>query len=339
MTTTFDHSSGSPNTRVGDLRLDPEPIVHPNGDREFRRPDKRTKRTPEQSRERWGNLGLGLVTFLLLGITVLAGWVSIKAQYDFILGEKGDHTAAWMEAVLIDLMAVSMSTLGLVMALKGKSSLIERILALVAVAASIGMNLLSADLTDFRSVAVWVLAPLVYAVTSDRLIVTVRRFMSVEEDGNPLSSLKGLVLWFLRLCMDPIGTLKGFRSWVLTLPVGPGGHRLPAKADTGIDPDPEPTKVRADRLDTDTDIVVEADTVPAIEADTGHEDTDMSAPDIEPVKVPVATVTDMSARKGRQAEALELMSARPDITAKELAAELGVTDRQARRYMSARKSA
>ncbi|GAA2726335.1 DUF2637 domain-containing protein [Actinocorallia aurantiaca] len=293
-----------------------------------------------QGKAKAGNALLIASSVLLFAVAAAAMFVSFKAQYAFIYAEKQDHTAAVLESLILDGGAVIVAMIGLALALKGMSAFMCRVLNLLFIGASVAMNVFSADL-GVASISVWAMAPVVYALTSDLLISNVRRLMVTEEEDGPIRKAKGLFLWVLRLTFHFNSTFNGFRAWTETLPVGPSGFVAPAvEPDTKPDTDPEPTKVRADRLDTDIVPGIEADILPAIEADT-KPDTDMSAPDIAPDKVsaPVATVTDMSARKGRQAEALALMSARPDITSAELAAELGVSVRQARRYMPARKSA
>jgi hypothetical protein len=100
----------------------------------------------------------------------------------------------------------------------------------VCVGISIAMNALAAT-SGWRALAVWVMAPVVYALASDTLIGVIRAYTvarqraldeTLADDGvTPLQVVGAVLLWALRLGLAPASTLRGFRRWVLTTPVSP----------------------------------------------------------------------------------------------------------------------
>jgi hypothetical protein len=86
------------------------------------------------------------------------------------------------------------------------------------------MNVIAAA-PGWRSLAVWAMPPVAYALASDTLIGVVRSWaiarhkhlnMTLAADEvTPLAVLGGLVLWLLRLSLAPASTLAGLRAWVL----------------------------------------------------------------------------------------------------------------------------
>jgi hypothetical protein len=104
------------------------------------------------------------------------------------------------------------------------------------------MNAMSADFAAIGSVAVWVLPALLYAATSDTLVVEVQqRVLDARGRHGDHLSLAGLLarigvvvaavlLWLLRLVLAPVSTVKGARGWVVdTVPVAPGRYGVPAR--------------------------------------------------------------------------------------------------------------
>jgi hypothetical protein len=94
------------------------------------------------------------------------------------------------------------------------------------------MNVIAAA-PGWRSLAVWAMPPVAYALASDTLIGVIRswviarhRHLNVSlaaEEVTPLAVLGGLVLWLLRLSLAPTSTLGGLRAWVLEeCPIAPG---------------------------------------------------------------------------------------------------------------------
>jgi hypothetical protein len=95
------------------------------------------------------------------------------------------------------------------------------------------MNAIAAS-PGWRSLAIWAMPPIAYALASDTLIGVVRAWAiardqalssALADDGGvtPLALAGGLVLWMLRLTLAPVSTLAGFRAWVVEeCPVAPG---------------------------------------------------------------------------------------------------------------------
>ena len=173
---------------------------------------------------------LALASGLLLLLAAAQGYVSFRAQYTFVDHAKRAHVASILEALGLDAGEVIFALLGLALACRGRRATAERVLNVACALGSLTMNLLAADLTSPRSVTVWVLPSALYALTSDRLIAVVRRWVltsgaggQIEEQGSAWRALSGLVLWVLRLIFDAPGTVAGFRHWVLVVaPVAPG---------------------------------------------------------------------------------------------------------------------
>jgi hypothetical protein len=98
------------------------------------------------------------------------------------------------------------------------------------------MNVIAAT-PGWRSLVVWALPPVAYALASDTLIGVVRSWVIARhkhlnvtlaiEEVTPLAVLGGLVLWLLRQSLAPASTLAGFRGWVLDeCPIAPGRRAL-----------------------------------------------------------------------------------------------------------------
>jgi hypothetical protein len=185
----------------------------------------------------------------MLALAVLAAAaaaVSYQAQYVLIQAVKHTAAIAYLQAGIPDIGAAVFACLGIALALQGRRALRARALNVVCVGISIAMNAL-ASRDGWRPLAVWVMAPVLYALASDTLIGVIRawnvarqRALSealAEEEITPLAMLGGVLLWLLRLCLDPRGTLSGFRRWVIEeCPVAPGRRletdtsQLPATA-------------------------------------------------------------------------------------------------------------
>jgi len=155
---------------------------------------------------------------LLVGLAVTMGVVSWHAQYVFVLAAKHQRLAAALEG--LDTGAVIFAVLGIALARLGRRAVIERALVCACAAGSGGMNLLGADLGSPRSVAVFVMPPLLFAAGSDRLIAVIRRAaLGPAEDGQAQRSawrLAGLaLLYLLRLAAAPPSTMTGARRALL----------------------------------------------------------------------------------------------------------------------------
>jgi hypothetical protein len=144
---------------------------------------------------------------------------------------------AGLEAAIPDAAALVFASLGIALALHGRRAIRARALNVASVAVSVFMNVIAAA-PGWRSLAIWAMPPVAYALASDTLIGVVRawviarqRALNVrlaDEQVTPLSVLGGLLLWLLRLALAPASTLAGFRRWVIEeCPVAPG-RRLTA---------------------------------------------------------------------------------------------------------------
>ncbi len=118
------------------------------------------------------------------------------------------------------------------------SLLRARALNLAAVGTSVFMNAIAAA-PGWRSLAIWAMPPVAYALASDTLIGVVRAWVIArhkamndrlaDDEATPLAAVGGLILWVLRLAVAPVSTLAGFRAWVVEeCPVAPGRRALAA---------------------------------------------------------------------------------------------------------------
>ncbi len=180
--------------------------------------------------ERKGSVLLTAASCLLLVLAAAQGYVSFRAQYVFVDHAKHARLPSVLEALGLDTGAVIFALLALSLARLGRRGAVERFLNVACALGSLAMNLLAANLGSPRSVTVWVLPSVLYALASDRLIAVVRRWVLARDNGAGLAqeasawrSFGGLGLWGLRLVFDLPGTLAGFRRWLLTVaPVAPG---------------------------------------------------------------------------------------------------------------------
>ena len=170
-------------------------------------------------------------------LAAAAAAVSWQAQYAMVWRVKQAAWVAALEAGIPDVGAVVFAALGIALALHGKRAVRPRALNAACVGISLVMNALAAG-PGWRDLAIWVMPSALYALASDTLIGVVRAWVlarvrnlgeTLADDGpTPLAMAGSLVLWLLRLVLDPLGTLGGFRTWVVTdCPVAPGlrpGH-------------------------------------------------------------------------------------------------------------------
>jgi hypothetical protein len=187
--------------------------------------------------------GARLIWASTAGLTVLAlatFYVSFRAQYVFMFSVKHQDAPALIEALIADVAMVICSLLALGMACAGQSAKVARLLVVVFAGLSAGMNYLAADVSSFRSVAVYVMPPAVFAVCTDQVVCVVRRHgLGIAEDsawsvlGRVVlagARLAGaVVLYGLRFSLDPAETAKGLRRVVLNAAPLPGpGQDHPA---------------------------------------------------------------------------------------------------------------
>jgi hypothetical protein len=164
---------------------------------------------------------------LLLGLAFTQGFVSFHQQFVFVLAAKHDRVVSGMEAVGLDSAAVIFAVLAVAQARLGRPARIERALNLGCALGSMLMNVLGADLGSPRSIAVYVLPPVLYAAGSDRLISVVRRqALSRQDDTESQRSVWHVagvaVLYLLRFLLAPPSTATGMRRWVLASAPVPG---------------------------------------------------------------------------------------------------------------------
>jgi hypothetical protein len=183
--------------------------------------------------------GVRLIWASTLGLAVLAlatFYVSFRAQFAFMYAVKHQDVPALIEALIADVAMVVCSLLALGMACAGQSAKVARLLVVVFAALSAGMNYLAADVSSFRSVAVYVMPPVVFAVCTDQTVAVIRRHgLGIAEDSAwsvlgrlalGVARLAGIILLYaLRLILAPAETATGLRQMVLNAAPLPGARQ------------------------------------------------------------------------------------------------------------------
>jgi hypothetical protein len=180
---------------------------------------------------------LGLATF----------YVSFRAQFTFMFAVKHQDLPALIEALIADVAMVTCSLLALGMACAGQPAKVARLLVVVFAGLSAGMNYLAADVSSVRSVAVYVMPPVVFAVCTDQTVAVIRRHgLGIQEDsawavlGRLVLAAAGIagviVLYGLRFALAPAETAKGLRRMVLAAAPIPEAVKLdrPGTAPEGL---------------------------------------------------------------------------------------------------------
>ena len=177
------------------------------------------------------------------GLAVLAlatFYVSFRAQFTFMYAVKHQNLPALIEALIADVAMVVCSLLALGMACAGQSAKVARLLVVVFAGLSAGMNYLAADVSLFRSVAVYVMPPVVFAVCTDQTVAVIRRHgLGIAEDSAwavlgrlalAAARFAGIILLYgLRYVLAPAETARGLRRMVLNAAPLPGaGQEHPA---------------------------------------------------------------------------------------------------------------
>ncbi len=168
----------------------------------------------------------------LCALAAAAAAVSFTAQYRMVYADRRLAVVAALEAAIPDAAALVFACLGVALALHGRRAARARTLNVASVGASVFMNVIAAT-PGWRSLAVWAMPPVAYALASDTLIGVVRSWVIARhkhrdvtlavEEVTPLAVVGGLLLWLLRLSLAPASTLAGFRAWVLDeCPIAPG---------------------------------------------------------------------------------------------------------------------
>jgi hypothetical protein len=171
---------------------------------------------------------------LLLALAVAMGIVSWHAQFAFIYAIKHQRLAASLEALGLDCGAVVFSILGIALARLGRRAVIERVLVCVCAAGSCAMNAAGADLGSPRSLAAFIMPPVLFALTSDRLISVVRRSaLGPKDDAAAQRSAWALAgkaaLYLLRFAVAMPSTARGVRQALLNATPLPAAADAPAQ--------------------------------------------------------------------------------------------------------------
>ena len=161
--------------------------------------------------------GSVLVTAGMALLAMLDGgllYVVFAAQDRFIFSVKHQNVASMIQALALDVAMIIFSVLGLGLARRGLAASSERACIVVCALASAFMAWTASNPASFRSVAVYVSAPILLALTTDRTISVVRRHvLGMREDGSVWARLgRGIgltVLYTLRLVVD----LRATRVW------------------------------------------------------------------------------------------------------------------------------
>ncbi len=169
------------------------------------------------------NAGMALLGLLDAGLL----YVVYAAQYAFVFSQKHEHLAAQVQALALDAAMIIFSVLALGLARKGLGAPAERAAIVVCAAASAFMNWTAADHASLRSVAVYVAAPILLALTTDRTISVVRRHvLGMKDDASPWArlgrALGRVVLYALRAVVDLRGTRRGVKAAILAAAPLPG---------------------------------------------------------------------------------------------------------------------
>jgi hypothetical protein len=174
--------------------------------------------------------GSAFVTAATAALGLLAAgllYVSFAAQYAYILREKpGQRLASVIEALMLDAGMIIFSFLALGLAKKGLSSRAERTLIMVCAGLSAWMNYAASNTASWRSVAVYVVAPVFLAVVTDRVIAAVRRHVLGPGETSAWATLgRGLattariagmvLLYLLRFVFAFPSTFFGLRRLLL----------------------------------------------------------------------------------------------------------------------------
>jgi hypothetical protein len=188
--------------------------------------------------------GARLIWASTAGLAVLAlatFYVSFRAQFTFMYAVKHQDLPALIEALIADVAMVICSLLALGMACAGQPAKVARLLVVLFAGLSAGMNYLAADVSSVRSVAVYVMPPVVFAACTDQTVAVIRRHgLGIAEDSAwtglgrlvlAVARLAGIILLYgLRFILAPAETAKGLRRVVLNAAPLPGagqGHRAP----------------------------------------------------------------------------------------------------------------
>ena len=171
----------------------------------------------------------------VLGAGLLA--VSYAAQRQYLFGARHENWPSVIEALSLDLAMLIFAMLALGLARKGLPARAERAAVVVCAAGSAFMNYLAADVSSPRSVAAYVMPPILLALAADRVIAVARRWVlgqQATEASVWRSTGRGLglaALYTLRLLADFRATRAGIHHAILAAAPLPGEAERPAEHD------------------------------------------------------------------------------------------------------------
>ncbi len=200
-------------------------------------------RARDRSADLTGRLLIAATCVLLAALAAAMGVTSFHAQFTYVFAAKRQWVPSVLEAAGLDAGAVIFSLLGIAVARSGRRAVTERALVVACALGSCGMNALNADLGSPRSVAVYAMPPVLFALASDRLTAVVRT-VALGQAGEPgdqrsawAAAGRGL-LYVLRFTVDAAGTSRGVRQAILNAaplpqPPRPVGHAWAADGTGG----------------------------------------------------------------------------------------------------------
>ena len=147
--------------------------------------------------------------------------VSYAAQRQYLFGARHENWPSVIEALSLDLAMLIFAMLALGLAKKGLPARTERAAVVACAAGSAFMNYLAADISSPRSVAAYVMPPILLALAADRVIAVVRRWVLGQQatEASVWRSIGRAVavtgLYVLRFAMAPVETPKGIRRVIL----------------------------------------------------------------------------------------------------------------------------
>ena len=175
--------------------------------------------------------GMALLAMLDAGLL----YVVFAAQDRFIFSVKHQNVASMIQALALDVAMIIFSVLALGLARKGLPANVERALIVVCAVASAFMNWTASDHASLRSVAVYVSAPILLALVTDRVISVVRRHvLGMPGDASVWARsgqrLGRAALWAARLLVDFRATRAGIRHAILARDAAPRAGRARGRA-------------------------------------------------------------------------------------------------------------
>jgi hypothetical protein len=120
----------------------------------------------------------------LCALAAAAAAVSFTAQYRMVYADRRLAVVAGLEAAIPDAAALVFACLGVAPALHGRRAIRARALNVASVGVSVFMNVIAAA-PGWRSLAVWAMPPVAYALASDTLIGVVRSWVIARHKHLP----------------------------------------------------------------------------------------------------------------------------------------------------------